>query len=80
MEKILTRIETTVGYETYRILVESDDTMSSSNGFYYILNPTIVSVQITKSNASITQGPFNKGVYDILKFPINKTLMSQQTK
>jgi hypothetical protein len=80
MDKFLTRIETTVGYETYRILMESEDTISSIKGFYYILNAKIVSVQITKSNASIRQGPFNIGVYDILRFPINKTLMSQQTK
>jgi hypothetical protein len=80
MKKILTRIETSVGYETYRLLIESKGIMSRGDGgYYYILDASIISVLIIQSNNSLTNGPFKIGFYDILKFPIEKTLMSQQS-
>jgi len=82
MNKLITRIETTVGYETYNLVIESkpEDSMSSSKGFYYIFNARILKVETKKSDNSKKTGPFEEGLYDLLKFPINKTLMSQQTK
>jgi len=79
MKKILTRIETSGGYETYRILIESEHSMETSGNYYYIKDASIINVEITQSNNSLTKGPFKKGFYDILRFPIVTTLMSQQS-
>ena len=78
MKKYLTRIETSVGYETYRLVIESEDAMSYNSIYYYIQNASIVTVRTVHSNASLNDGPFKKGFFDYLKFPIATTLMSQQ--
>ena len=79
MKKILTRVETNVGYETYRLLIESEDSIKSSGHYYYIMDAIIISVDVTQSNSSLSEGPFKKGFYEVLKFPIITTLISQQS-
>jgi len=78
MKKYLTRIETSVGYETYRLVIESERPMTYNSIYYYIENASIISVKTVHSNASLKDGPFKKGFFNFLKFPIVTTLMSQQ--
>ena len=80
MTKYLIRIETSIGYENYRLILESTNRVqSTSSGNYYISDVLISSVTIFQSNSSRSDGPFINGkFYDKLIFPIQGTLVSQQ--
>ena len=79
MIKYLTRVETSSGYETYRLLIESEKEMTYSEGFYYIYDALISKVDITQSDESKKVGPFAaKQFYQKLRFPIHNTIVSEQ--
>jgi len=79
MKKYLTRIETSVGYETYILLIESETGITIIDGTYVINNGLITTINVIQTSDSIDQGPFKKDYYKELRFPITNTLVSEQS-
>ena len=79
MTKYLTRIETSIGVETYILLVESENALYTSSGAYHIDNAQITKIYVRYSNDSEKHGPFKLDYYKKLRFPIENTLVSEQS-
>jgi hypothetical protein len=76
MLKYLTRVETNIGYENYKLLIESEKSMDYNDGFYYIENAFMNEVKVSQSSSSDTFVP--KQFYQKLVFPIHNTIFSEQ--
>ena len=78
MVKFLTRVEVSVGHETYKLLIESENRMDYNDNHYYVDDALISEVHTVQSNT--TSGtPFTaKQFYQRLKFPMQSTTYSEQ--
>ena len=80
MEKYIAYVETRVGNQTYTLTIESDEAMSASDyGYYFVSKARVVKIVIHGSNSGTNRSPFQDNeFYDILRFPIACTMMSQK--
>jgi len=77
MEKYITYIETSVGENTYSLTLESDKCIEVNSTYYYLSEAKVAkAVRYGQGN---NLGPFQeKEFYNILRFPIDRTIMSQK--
>jgi len=76
MVKYLTRVETNIGYENYKLLIESEEPMDCNGGSYYIENAFMSEVSVSQTSSSNTF--VAKQFYQKLKFPMQNTFYSEQ--